>query len=259
MTDQLTASSADRHQLYEHAVQQPVVTIELVDGIFDRILDDHPTRLREDFCGTANLASIWVRSGDDRRAVAVDNDPDLIDYADRHNRRPLGPAADRLDLRRADVLHCDARAEAILALNFSYFIYKLRGDLLAYFRHAHHCLEPGGLLILDAYGGPGAMRRCQEPRDFGDFQYIWEQETYDPLTAQVTNHIHFRFPDGTALQRAFTYRWRLWTLVELRELLEEAGFDDLAVCFATPDGLTDEIDAPDMDAWVAYLIALKEA
>ena len=66
-----------------------------------------------------------------------------------------------------------------------------------------------------------------------------------------------RFKDGSVLEQAFTYDWRLWTLVEIRELLGEAGFADVGVCFEAEDGFVEEIDTDDMDAWVAYVVALK--
>ena len=37
-------------------------------------------------------------------------------------------------------------------------------------------------------------------------------------------HIHFRFHDHGGIKKAFTYDWRLWTMREVRELLEETGF-----------------------------------
>ena len=36
--------------------------------------------------------------------------------------------------------------------------------------------------------------------------------------------IHFEFEDGSRIDEAFTYSWRIWTLPELAELLLDAGF-----------------------------------
>lgn len=249
------AAEADPHALYETAVQQPILMVELIEHVFEQTERGEPRVLREDFCGTAHLSTTWVRSGADRAAVGVDLDPAVLDYAERHSREPLGEAADRLELVCGDVLGSRTTADVLASLNFSHFIYKTRTKLREYLRHAHRCLNPGGMLLLDVYGGPGAMRSGEDARPFGDFEYRWQQEPYDPLTGRVVNHIHFRFPDGSALERAFSYDWRLWSLVELRELLAEAGFEETMICFESPEGLTDELDTAEYDAWVAYLIA----
>jgi hypothetical protein len=53
------------------------------------------------------------------------------------------------------------------------------------------------------------------------------------MTAMVRNSISFRVEvDGEVVQewpRAFVYEWRLWSLVELREAMLEAGFSRVEV------------------------------
>jgi hypothetical protein len=56
-------------------------------------------------------------------------------------------------------------------------------------------------------------------------------------------HIHFHFDDGSKLKNAFSYHWRLYTLPELREILEEAGFARVTVYWQG----WDEDDEPDGD------------
>ncbi|NBP95018.1 MAG: class I SAM-dependent methyltransferase, partial [Gammaproteobacteria bacterium] len=51
---------------------------------------------------------------------------------------------------------------------------------------------------------------------------------------------HFKFPDRSKIERAFSYHWRLWTLPELRELLKEAGFKRVLVHWEGTDPETDE-------------------
>ena len=71
------------------------------------------------------------------------------------------------------------------------------------------------------------------------------------------------FPDGSRLKRAFSYEWRLWTLPELREILEEAGFDPVTVYWQGTDEETGEGDGvfepaeegePD-PSWIVYIVA----
>jgi hypothetical protein len=78
------------------------------------------------------------------------------------------------------------------------------------------------------------------------------------------NFIHFEFPDGSRMRRAFRYEWRLWSLPELRDLLAEAGFSASEVYWEGVDNKTGEgndifthrENADDDPAWVAYLIAI---
>jgi hypothetical protein len=54
----------------------------------------------------------------------------------------------------------------------------------------------------------------------------WDQAAYNPITADFKAHIHFRFKDGTAIEPAFTYEWRLWSIPELRELRVELSLSE---------------------------------
>jgi hypothetical protein len=252
----LNSRSADRHALYEVAVQQPEVMIGFIEELGPIVMGRPPRLLREDFCGTAQLASHWVASQADRQAIGVDLDPAVLQWAEQHNRDPLGEAAGRLTLLQEDVRRCHAGpADVLVSLNFSHFIYQQRGELAAYLCHARRCIADDGLIILDAFGGPGSITPGMDRRKFSSFDYFWEQACFDPLTNGILCHIHFRFPDGSMMRRAFTYDWRMWSLPELRELLEEAGFGPVEVYFEAEDGFIADIDAVDQEAWVAYIVA----
>ena len=91
---------------------------------------------------------------------------------------------------------------------------------------------------------------------------IWEQASFDPLTADYVCHIHFKFADGSKLKRAFSYHWRLWTMPEIRELLDDAGFSTHHVYWQGTDDdgeasgeffLADE--GENDPAWIAYIVA----
>jgi len=69
----------------------------------------------------------------------------------------------------------------------------------------------------------------------GGFTYVWEQASFDPISNEQVAHISFSFPDKTTIKRAFTYRWRLWTIPEIREMLETAGFKDVTVYWEGDD------------------------
>ncbi len=254
----LTARNADPHALYEQSVQRPDVIVGFVEELFHHTRDRAPRILREDFCGTALLSSMWALSEPDRRAIGVDHDAAVLDWAQRHNVQPIGDAARRIDLVHGDVLHSRRQADALVSLNFSHFIHHDRAALLGYLRHARRCIKPGGLFICDAFGGPESIRPCLDERRFSRFDYLWEQRAFDPLTGRIDCRIHFRFRNGSVLRDAFAYDWRMWSLPELRELLAEAGFDDLGIYFESEEGFIADFDAVGFDAWVAYLVALRD-
>lgn len=226
------ADVADRYALYQEAVQNPTADIALIERVFKERYGRNPRTLREDFCGTAWLCCAWADSTSARRAIGVDIDPGPLAWGARHNLAPLPEETrGRVELVTSDVRHYDGPAvDVIVAGNFSFCALGSREELLAYFRAAYAKLAPEGLLLLDVVGGPETQREKYESvRSELAFDYVWEQRSFDPITYRAEFAISFRFPDGTALEPAFEYEWRLWTLPELRDLLREAGFSEIDV------------------------------
>jgi len=262
------AARADRHVLYQKAVQCVEAEIDFVDETYRRLRRRSARLLREDFCGTANTACEWVRRRPRNRALGIDLDPEVLEWGRRHNVARLGKAASRLELINGDVLTVRTEPpDAVLAMNFSYWIFKDRRTMRRYFRRVYDALAPQGVFFLDAYGGYEAFRVMRDRHENNGFTYIWDQAAYNPITGEMLCHIHFKFPDGSRLNRAFSYAWRLWTLPELRELLEEAGFSPVTVYWEGTDEETGEGDGnfepaevgePD-PAWIAYIVAEKPA
>ena len=219
------ASKADVHALYQQAVQCVEAEIDFVDETFRTLRRRKAKHLREDFCGTANAACEWIRRRRTNRAVAVDLNAEVLEWGRRHNVEPLGAAASRIELVHADVRDMDRGGmDAVLAMNFSYWALHTRAQLRCYFGNVRDALVEDGIFFLDAYGGYDAFREMKETTENDGFTYIWDQACYDPITGRSRCHIHFRFPDGSRIKDAFVYEWRLWTLPEIREILEEAGF-----------------------------------
>jgi SAM-dependent methyltransferase len=226
--------------------------------------------LREDFCGTAAVCCEWVRRRKRNRGFGVDIDGDILSWGRRNNVSRLPPeAARRLSLIEGDVLSVEAPPpDAVAALNFSYWLIKDRPTLKRYFRRVRESLKDDGVFFLDAYGGYDSHRVISEERSVWHngqaFTYVWEQEQFDPISHRMVCHIHFRFPDGSSLERAFSYDWRLWTLPEIRELLLEAGFRRVISYWqgwtaeGTPDGHFRPAERGQPDAgWICYLTAEK--
>lgn len=259
-----TAKTADRHELYQLSVQAPDYEVAMVEKMYKRIFKKRALTMREDFCGTALLCASWVKSNENRTATGVDFDGPTLDWGRTHNLTPLGDAADRITLYQEDVRASRAgKFHVINALNFSYWVFRTRVDLRGYFQKVHEALEDQGMFFCDAYGGWEAQQPMLEPRKIkAGFTYTWDQDTFDPITHEVKNHIHFDFKDGTKIEKAFTYEWRFWTLPEIRELLLEAGFSDVKIYWdQADDDETEEYKptqrAENQPGWLAYIVAVK--
>ena len=260
------AERADRHRLYELSVQYAESEIEFVDDTYKSLRSRRARLLREDFCGTANVSCEWAQLRKSNRAIGVDIDPEVLSWGREHNLSRLSPtAAKRVELIQGDVLRVETEAPDIVsAMNFSYWLFKERKLLKRYFRRVHNALTEDGVFFLDAYGGYDSFREIVEEREVDGFTYVWEQTKYEPISGGLICDIHFAFPDGSRLDRAFTYDWRLWTLPEIRELLDESGFSRVTVYWQGFDenGDADGIFLPategDADAgWICYLAAEK--
>lgn len=259
------ASRADRHVLYQDSVQCVEAEIDFVDDTYKKLRGSRARILREDFCGTANTACEWVRRRSTNVAVGVDLDEQVLGWGKKNNVKKLGKAASRIKLLCEDVTRVDTEPlDVVLAMNFSYWIFKQRKNLRRYFRCVREALAGDGLFILDCYGGYEAFKETKDRSKYDGFTYIWDQAAYNPITGDMRCHIHFKFPDGSFLKRAFTYDWRLWTLPELAELLEEAGFARSAVYWQGTDddgesnGEFTATSVGEADAaWIAYVVAEK--
>lgn len=262
-----SATTADRHVLYQEAVQSPEAELEFIKREYKKKFGRKPASLREDFCGTALLCCDWVKDRKQNTAIGVDIDADVLQWSRENNLAQLNDdQIERATLLCEDVLTADTKpVDVLVAFNFSYFLFMTRKDLLTYFRSTMQHLNADGMFILDCYGGYEAQDTVEEERPCNGFSYIWEQADFNPITHQTTCYIHFEFPDDTKMRRAFEYTWRLWTLPEIREILEEVGYRDVTVFWEGTDPETDEGDGEFKPTttgeicpgWVAYIIAMR--
>ena len=259
------ADSADRHELYQLAVQDVEAELEFVQSTFKELRGHDATLLREDFCGTANTACHWVSLGNHHQAIGVDLDAEVLDWGRKHNIAALEEEQmQRIELIKADVTAIRTQpADIILAMNFSYYLFLTRAELLAYYSNVLSGLAKGGIFFLDAYGGYEAPMEIQEPRECDGFTYIWDQASFNPISSLMECNIHFEFPDGSRFDKAFSYQWRLWTLPEVREILYESGFTQVDIYWEGTDedtgegnGLYTPSEMGDADAgWICYIVA----
>lgn len=269
-------AGVDLYSLYEAAVQSVDADLDFIEQVWRREHGGRPRTLREDFCGTASLCARFVTRDPANRAFGVDLDPRPLAWGREHRLAVIDEeAASRVELHQADVrTPLPVVADVVVAFNFSYWVFGSRAEMLEYFRAAHAGLRPGGMLMLDAFGGSDSecvlsettrIARSRDPDGsvIPAFRYIWEQASFNPVDHRILCHIHFE-REGRHARRAFTYDWRFWTLTELSELLAEAGFRDSRVYV---EGW-DETDEPDgvfrvrkrfdnAGGWLVYIVALR--
>lgn len=128
------------------------------------------------------------------------------------------------------------------------------------------------MLIMDMFGGTECQDELEEETEIDevDATYIWEHDSFNPITNEILCHIHFEFPDGSRMDKAFTYDWRLWSLPELKEILEEAGFSKVRIYweeFVESEDDEDELEGTgefhettseeNQESWQAYIVAEK--
>jgi hypothetical protein len=271
------AETADKYALYRLAVQEPEHEVQQFVRFFKDEYDDVPRVLREDFCAAAAVCCEWVKKGKDREAIGVDLDPEPLNYGRTHYLPLLtDEQRKRITLLQENVLDCRAKADIIAAQNYSFFIFKTRAEVLKYFKAVHRSLNSRGIFVLDVFGGsatqnedveesrPVARPSAEDKAKNPPFRYVWDAESFDPISNNALYYIHFRFPDGSSIEKAFTYDWRMWSIPEVRELLEEAGFSASHVYWETedkdgkPSGNYRRMTKGTADqAWLAYVIGVK--
>lgn len=280
----------DRFACYELCVQSPRHVSAFVRGVHA----NNPVVLREDFCGTAALSQGWLedaaRLGEPASAIAVDLDEEVITRTRRAllgtNSASLGggreKAGGRADSSSLQLLHADSTkptnpdpgCDIVFVGNFSIGYLHTRRALIDYLELSRSRLARGnagfggGVFVCDTYGGAsafqlGSLTRKHPSRGREIIHYHWQHEEADPLTLMVTNSISFRVEvDGEIIQelpRAFVYRWRLWSIAELREAMTEAGFASTEVytdCNIAPGQAPRPVASAELGPdWIALIAA----
>jgi hypothetical protein len=159
------------------------------------------------------------------------------------------------------------RADVAAALNSAICFMHSRADADAYCRQARAMTAAPGIFVMDLQGGATmekALTQCTRLPG-GTVDYLWSQvcvmtvvarlrvltravlsalqDGFDPVSRLISCHIGFRLrgrrgapppPQPPSLRRAFSYRWRLWTLPEVCDMLRLAGFASTHVWVRIP-------------------------
>lgn len=260
----------NKHELYEASVQDAADDASILDELYRKIRRKKAFSFREDFCGTFKVACEWVKLGPKNKAIGLDLDSDPLSFGKVNHLSKLSPQQQaRVKPLKQNVISVTKPASDIVAAcNFSYWIFKTRKELISYFKCVHKSLKQDGLFFLDMVGGTEMIEEHTDKEKFGKkkkkFTYIWKQENYNPITNEGFFSISYKLADGTKMNRAFTYDWRVWTIQEVRECLEEAGFKQSWVYWEIDDKngegtgeferTTHQENCP---VWLAYIVASK--
>ena len=271
-TEPTMADKADRHELYQMAVQCPEAEVEFFEKTFRELRGRDAKSLKEDFCGTALLAAEWCKGDSERTAVGVDFDDETLQWGQKNNVDAAGDdVAKRVTLIKDDVRNVtDPKVDIVSAFNFSYCLFEKRDELIDYFKKTRESLKDDGLLILDLFGGTECADVLEEETELDDVDvtYIWEHVSFNPINNHMACAIHFEFEDGSRMDNAFTYEWRLWAIPEILELLEKAGYAKSHVYwerYEETDEDDDELEGTgeyyqtceveNQESWMIYIVA----
>ena len=217
-----------KYRLYENSVQNCSDDIEFINEEFKRLRKRPPLVLEEDFSGTSQLSCLWACQSSQHRSFAIDLDPEPLRYGKKHHYDPLEPQQQkRITFFQKNVFDKqNFRVDVATAFNFSYFIIKKRKELLKYFKRIRSNLADDGIFFVDLFGGKECRQPLEEETEHENHSYYWDCDFYNPLRNEVEYHIHFK-TDKKKYSKVFSYDWRMWTPMEIIELMEEAGFSQV--------------------------------
>lgn len=258
----------DKYYYYKDSVQSPENDAEFLRQTYVELRAEEPKSFREDFCGTFALCCEWVKLSDQNQAIGVDIDPEPTSYGKRNYLTELSDEQrERVNIHLANVTEFSPPSvDVCCALNFSYFIFKKREELKDYFTKVHNSLNDNGLFFMDCFGGAKCCEANEEETEDDEkgYSYFWDQDSFDPITNEAKFYIHFKRDGEARREKVFSYDWRMWSLPELRDILEEVGFSSSFVYWEGSDedgegnGIFERTDAgEECEAWVAYIVAAK--
>ncbi|KAK1435077.1 hypothetical protein QVD17_00837 [Tagetes erecta] len=117
--------------------------------------------------------------------------------------------------------------DIVCAFNYSCCCLHTRHELVSYFKNALQALsKKGGIFVMDLYGGTSSECELKMQRKFPNFTYTWEQAGFDIVQRKTRISLHYTLQkhQKKKLRHAFSYSWRLWSLPEIKDCMEEAGF-----------------------------------
>ncbi len=257
----------DKYKLYKASVQSTENDVVFLRDTYRQLKGKKAESLAEDFCGTFSMCCDWVKLGDNHNAVGIDLDAEPIAYGKENYLSKLTPEQQaKIKIMEADVTKPGLpTADIIVATNFSYYLFKKRNELLAYFKSVHDRMGDDSMFLMDCFGGEQCYSPNEEETEHEGYRYFWDQDTYEPVTNEAQFYIHFQLDGEAKRERVFKYDWRVWTMPELIEILQDAGFSKTHVYWEQNDSDGEgngefkrvERANEDCESWIAYLVSEK--
>ncbi len=255
----------DKYDLYQQAVQSPDSDVEFLDKTYRDHRKKKAFSLTEDFCGTALLASQWVKSSKQRTAVGIDLSKEPLEYFfNQYYPKLTEDQKKRLKILNENVLSKKIpKSDIVSAQNFSYFLFKERTALKKYFESVYARLNPQGMFSVDCFGGSDCQDAVTDPFRHKGFTYYWDQLNFNSISSEAEFAIHFKFK-GKMYKNIFMYDWRMWSLAEIRDLMTEVGFKKVLVYWEGTNSKGTGNDIFKIEtygepclSWIANVVALK--
>ena len=247
-------STTEKYRLYEDSVQSVDSDIDFINEIFKKRYKVLPKLLREDFCGTGKLACGWVEQSSFHKSWALDLSDEPMRYGKKTH---LSPDKDKnvKYLKKDVLLPVNFSSDVTVAFNFSYFCFKKRDVIKKYFKNVRKGLKKKGVFILDIFGGLECHDPGEDVTDYDDYSYHWDCDAYNAINSECIYYIHFT-KDKVYYPKVFSYQWRMWSLREITELLEEVGFSRVDIHWQEDD---DKFylskSKENQESWLSYICA----
>ena len=263
-TGKSAALPFDKYALYHESVQSPEGDVLFLRGAYRELKNKEPRSLREDFCGTFALCCEWAKLDANKEAFGVDLDPEPLNYGKTHYFSELtAQQQSRVHPTEGNVLTGELpKTDIGIAMNFSYFIFKTREQMKIYFSNALKSVNENGIFVIDLFGGSLCYDANEERIGHGKFAYYWDQKNFDPVTNNAQFYIHFKLRGQKKIEKVFSYDWRMWSIPELREIMQEVGFKKTHIYWEgtnSKGGGNGKFKRTEVGesclSWVAYIVA----
>jgi len=255
----------DIHELYLASVQDPESDVKRISNIFSNHFNKLALTLREDFSGTFTISCSWVQSDKLRSAIAIDIDQKTLQYGkDNYLKNLSSDEQKRIKVLQSSAITKTEKVDITATFNFSYCLIHKRKVLLEYLKKVHQSLNNDGMLIMDIMGGSDSeIPEIQETEINGHphitpFTFEFERKDFNPISRISNYAIHFKYPDKNEINNAFKYEFRMWSITEIRDLLEEAGYSKSIIYFEDDNGeyYQSEVEENTI-SWNAFIVGLK--
>lgn len=231
----------NKYEFYQKSVQNVKKETEFFRKTYRMIFNKVPNTFREDFCGTGLLSCEWVKNNVMSSAVGIDIDQEALDYGEANNIN-----CDRVKLINQNVLdefNPDDKFDVICSLNYSHFLLNKRSELLTYFKNVRKNITKG-IFIIDFFGGSHIYSDHKYEHSKSSGFYEFEGGQMNILNNKSLCKLNHKIKKNK-FETLFKFAFRIYSLIELREALEEANFNNFKLFIK-------EINDDDGDDYAEY-------